>query len=172
MVTLGIDASTTTIGWSFFSDKVLDCGFIDISKLESTKEKAYCFINFITKNKYFNQSEQIVLEAALSGFIGGRTSQQTIIKLIRWNAVFSYILSEEFKDKKLILESVNTIRKNVFGKCRVKGVTSKDYVRFKLQEMIPDLDKFFVYNKKGNVDKRTEDILDAITCSMFKPNFT
>lgn len=171
MVTLGIDASTTTIGWSFFSTeskKILDCGFLDIKKLTTNKEKSQCFIEFIKNTKYIEQTHDIVLEGALSGFSFGRTSQQTLIKLIRWNAVFEYILSEEFPDKNLILESANTIRKNVFGKCRVKGVKSKEYVQLKLKEMINYLDDYTILNKKNNPDKRMEDVYDAIVCSMYK----
>jgi hypothetical protein len=170
MVTLGIDASTTTIGWSFFSNEILDCGFVDIKKLETNKEKSYEFIDHIKTNSNFKNCDNIILEAALSGYVGGFTSQQTIIKLTRWNAVFEYILREEFPEKNIHLESVNTIRKNVFGKCRIKGIKPKEFVKFQLESKVPDLDKHIVYNKKGNVDKRTEDIFDAIVCSMFKLN--
>ena len=168
MVTLGIDASTTTIGWSFFSKKILNCGFLDIKKIDSNKEKAYHFIDFIKRNIHFKDTTNIVLEAALSGFAGGMTSQQTIIKLVRWNAVFEYILTEEFgNEKNVCLLGVNTIRKNVFGKCRIAGMKSKEFVKFNIDNTNPEISDFIVLNKRGNVDKRNEDIYDAVTCSMY-----
>lgn len=169
MVTLGIDASTTTIGWSFFSknsNEVLDCGFLDIKKLSTNKEKAYHFVDNLIKRPLFKSVEVIVLEGALSGYRGGKTTQQTIILLARWNAVFEYILREEFPNLTIHLQSVNTIRKNVFGKCRIKGMKPKEYVKMKLDEKY-DLSKFIIKNTRGNVDKRMEDVYDAITCSMY-----
>lgn len=168
MVTLGLDASTTTIGWSFFSDKLIDCGFVDIHKLTTNKEKAYSFISFIRQHDMLNQCDVIVLESALCGFIGGFTSQQTILTLSRWNAIFEYILQEEFPDKCVIVEGVNTIRKNVFNKCRVKGMKPKEFVKVQLEQMIDNLDQFVIYNTRGNIDKRTADMYDAIVCSMYK----
>lgn len=170
MVTLGIDASTTTIGWSFFSDKILDCGFIDIKKLETNKEKAFFFVQFIKQNKFFDQCTHIVLEAALSNFLRGFSSQQVLLKLVKWNAILEYVLSEEFPDKKIILESVNTIRKDVFGKCRIKGLKSKEFVKLNLEKKVENLNEYVVYSKNGKIDKRTEDIFDAIVCSMYSVN--
>ena len=47
-MTLGFDASTTTCGWAFFDNiTVQDCGYIDISKLNTNKEKAFCVIDVL-----------------------------------------------------------------------------------------------------------------------------
>jgi Holliday junction resolvasome RuvABC endonuclease subunit len=171
MVKLGIDASTTTIGWAFFSHEpdspeLLDCGFIDISKLDTSKEKAYCFIDFITHHSLFEKVEILVLEAALSGFQMGRTSQQTIIKLVKWNGIFEYILNEKFPDKDIQLLGVNAIRKAVFGRCRVKGVKPKDLVKMELEERVPNIRDFIVLNTRGNPDVKNSDMYDAVVCSM------
>jgi hypothetical protein len=171
MVTLGIDASTTTIGWSFFSDKLLDCGFLDIKKIDTNKEKSYHFIEFIKNKEIFKDVSNIVLEAALSGYAGGMTSQQTIIKLVRWNAVFEYILREEFDiSRNVHLLGVNTIRKNVFGKCRIAGMKSKEFVKFNVDNMTPEISNFIILNRRGNPDKRNEDTYDAVACSMYNFN--
>ena len=58
-------------------------------------------------NSLLKDISVINLEAALSGFAGGFTSQQTIITLARHNAVFAYIIEEHFKIKVNLL-SVNT----------------------------------------------------------------
>lgn len=168
MIILGFDASTTTVGWSFFdtdNKKVLDCGFVDISKLETNKEKVFHVISVLNSNPFLSKINQINLEAALSGFMGGRTSQQVIIKLARFNALFEYIIGEHYKIPVNLL-SVNTMRKKIFGKCRIKGIKSKEFVRDELKKIII-LSKWDKFKKNGNWDDRNFDMYDAIVCSMF-----
>jgi hypothetical protein len=168
MVILGLDSSTSTTGWSFCENgKILSAGFVDTKKLETTKEKTLHVISCLEKIKEINQFDQINLEAALSGFAGGFTSQQVIITLARHNAVFAYIIEDHFK-KKVNLLSVNTIRKQLFGKCRIKGIKSKDFVRQELESLVPDVIKFTTQNKKGNWDERNGDMYDAVVASLYK----
>ena len=168
MVILGLDSSTSVTGWSFCENgKILSAGFVDTKKLETTKEKTFHVISCLEKIKEINQFDQINLEAALSGFAGGFTSQQVIITLARHNAVFAYIIEDHFK-KKVNLLSVNTIRKQLFGKCRIKGIKSKDFVRQELESLVPDVIKFITQNKKGNWDERNGDMYDAVVASLYK----
>lgn len=168
MVILGLDSSTSVTGWAFSKDgKVVSAGFIDTKKFDTTKEKTYHVISVLEKNDLISQIDCINLEAALSGFAGGFTSQQTIITLTRHNAVFEYILKEHFK-KQINLLSVNTMRKQLFGKCRIKGVKSKDFVKQELESLIPDIVNFTVKNKKGNWDERNGDMYDAIVAGLYK----
>jgi hypothetical protein len=81
--------------------------------------------------------------------------------------VFAYIIEEHFKIKVNLL-SVNTIRKQLFGKCRIKGVKSKDFVKIELEKILPAVTKFTVLNKKGNWDARNGDMYDGIVCSLYK----
>lgn len=170
MVILGLDSSTSVTGWAFSKDrKVLDAGFIDTKSLETTKEKAFHVISLLESTKYGKKFEYINLEAALSGFAGGFTSQQTIITLTRFNAVFEYILKEHFnKDVNLI--SVNSMRKQLFGKCRIKGLSSKEFVKSELEFLLPEVLDFCVENKRGNWDKRNGDMYDAVVCSLYREN--
>jgi len=168
MVILGLDSSTSTTGWSFCENgKILSAGFVDTKKLETTKEKTFHVISVLEKIKEIERFDQINLEAALSGFAGGFTSQQVIITLARHNAVFAYIIEEHFKNKVNLL-SVNTMRKQLFGKCRIKGIKSKDFVKQELESLIPDVTKFTVLNKKGNWDERNGDMYDAIVAGLYK----
>jgi len=162
---LGFDASTSTVGWAFSdNNRILDAGFIDIKKQDSSKEKSFHVISHIEKNPLFKKVEKIYLESALSGFAGGFTSQQVIIKLSRFNAIFEYILNEHW-NKPVILLNVNTARKKVLGKCREKGIKSKDFVKMYL-EKLHDIHKFDVLNKKNNWDVRNSDMYDAIILSL------
>ena len=168
MVILGLDSSTSTTGWSFCENgKILSAGFVDTKKLETTKEKTFHVISCLEKTKEIEKFDEINLEAALSGFAGGFTSQQVIITLARHNAVFAYIIEEHFK-KKVNLLSVNTMRKQLFGKCRIKGIKSKDFVKQELESLIPDVLNFTAKNKKGNWDERNGDMYDAIVAGLYK----
>jgi len=162
---LGLDASTSTVGWAISQNtEILAGGFLDIKKYNTSKEKTFSVIHFLESHPLFKSIEKIHLEAALSGFAGGFTSQQVIIKLSRFNAVFEYILSERW-DKPIQLWNVNTARKIVLGKCREKGVKSKVFVKTYL-EKIHDIHKFDVLNKKGNWDEKNSDMYDAIVLSL------
>ena len=51
MVILGLDVSTTTIGYAYTKyKKIQDMGFIDISKKTSIQEKAYKALDVIEEN--------------------------------------------------------------------------------------------------------------------------
>ena len=165
---LGLDASTSTVGWAFSDNgKIIDAGFIDISSQDTNKEKSLFVLDYLRSTLNLKYVSEVNLEAALSGFAGGRTSQQVIIKLARFNAVFEYIISEETR-LKVNLCNVNTMRKQLFGKSRVKGVKPKDYVRMNIGKYI-DVDKYDKKKKKGGWDERNSDMYDAIVCSLYVP---
>jgi hypothetical protein len=162
---LGFDASTTCLGWAFWNGiEIVDAGFIDLSRLETNKEKAFHVISVLDTNPNMPVTSTINLEAALSGFMGGRTSQQTIIKLARFNAVFEYIISEHWK-LPVHLVSVTTARKSVFGKCRVKGIEPKEYVKQQLSLRM-DLKKFDKINTRGGWDAHNSDMYDGMVMAM------
>jgi hypothetical protein len=165
MVSLGFDASTSTCGYAFTENgKILCANVIDISKFETSKTKANEIIKKV--NSHNINFDSINLEEALSGFGFGRTSQQTLIKLLRWNAVFEYILGETY-DKPVNLVGAMTARKQLFGKARIKGVDSKTFVNQELRKLF-DLTPFEIYNRNNVLDKKNEDIRDAIVISFYK----
>ena len=165
MVTLGIDASTTCVGYAFTKNKkILDMGFIDIKKQKTIQEKAYYAMDILESKEY--GIDKIHIEDSLSGFQGGRTSQQVIIKLAKFNAVFCFILENSVEVQ---VEGINpmTARKQVFGRARVKGVKAKDYVKSKIEEMY-DTKKWIKTTLRGNFDKRNIDSYDALVMSLYK----
>lgn len=165
MVILGIDLSSTVCGYAIYNTgKIIDGGFVDISKFTSYKEKAKHIID-ILKHKSF---EKINVEESLASFTFGKSSQQTILKLAMNKAVICYILEEEFKVEILSI-NVNTMRKQLFGKCRIKGVKSKEFVKSELERLMPDIIKLTVLNKKGNWDERNGDMYDAVVASCYDP---
>ena len=50
---LGLDLSTSTCGWAITKDKqIVDCGFFDISKVNTYKEKAYIIIGGLSSQTF------------------------------------------------------------------------------------------------------------------------
>ena len=167
MTVLGLDASTTVVGWAIQTDGIIqDAGFLDISKYDTNKQKGLVILETLVNHPLFFEIEKINLEAALSGFAGGFTSQQVIIKLSRWNAILEYMIGEDWH-KPVILLNVNTMRKKVLGKARIKGIKPKEYVKQELPKIVPNLTKFDKLNKKGTWDAHNSDMYDAIVCALF-----
>ena len=167
MKTLGLDASTTTVGYAFVEDKkVIDMGFIPINKEKTIRDKVEITLNEINKLDPFDEIDKIYIEDSLSGFMRGRTSQQTIIKLAKFNAVLTYCL--EFAYSEIVI-GVNpmTARKNLFGKSREKGVSAKDFVKKEIN-CLYSLEEYVKLTKTGLWDKRNMDAYDALVCALYE----
>ena len=166
MVTLGLDASTTCVGYAFTEDKkILDMGFIDIKKEKTPKDKVQKVLDFLHNNSYIDNVNDINIEDNLSGFAGGRTSQQVIIKLAKFNAILCFML-ENFEYN---VHSINpmTARKQVFGKARVKGKKAKQFVQEEIEKMY-NTNKWCKETARGNWDKRNIDMYDGLVMSLFE----
>ena len=167
MVTLGLDASTNCVGYAFTEDKkILDMGFIDIKKQKTPKEKVFKVLDFLNKSSYIDKVFTIYVEDNLSGFAGGRTSQQVIVKLAKFNAILCFVLEDTFE---IEVKNINpmTARKFVFGKARVKGIKAKDLVKMKIEEMY-NTKKWCKETTRGNWDKRNIDMYDGLVMSLFE----
>ena len=167
MVSLGLDASTTCVGYAFTKDKkILDMGFIDIKKETTPQDKVQKVLGFLNESSYIDEVMDINIEDNLSGFAGGRTSQQVIIKLAKFNAILCFMLEEMFD---FTVHNINpmTARKNVFGKARVKGIKAKDLVKMKIEEMY-DTKKWCKKTTRGNWDKRNIDMYDGLVMSLYE----
>ena len=167
MVSLGLDASTTCVGYAFTQDKkILDMGFIDIKKETTPKDKVEKVLGFLNESPYIDKVFDINIEDSLSGFAGGRTSQQVIIKLAKFNAILCFMIEQIFQ---MEVNSINpmTARKNVFGKARVKGIKAKDLVKMKIEKMY-NTKKWCKETARGNWDKRNIDMYDGLVMSLYK----
>ena len=166
MVILGLDVSTSCVGYAFTEDKkILDMGFIDIKKEKTPKDKVQKVLDFLNNSSYIDEVENINVEDNLSGFAGGFTSQQVIIKLAKFNAILCFML-ENFDFK---VHNINpmTARKSVFGQARVKGIKAKDYVKMKVEEMY-DTKKWCKTTTRGNWDKRNIDMYDGLVMALYE----
>ena len=166
MVILGLDASTTCVGYAFTQDKkILDMGFIDIKKETTPKDKVEKVLDFLHNSSYIDNVTDINIEDNLSGFAGGRTSQQVIIKLAKFNAILCFML-ENFEFN---VNSINpmTARKQVFGKARVKGKKAKQFVQEEVEKMY-NTKKWCKETTRGNWDKRNIDMYDGLVMALFE----
>ena len=122
-------------------------------------------LDFLHNSSYIDNVTDINIEDNLSGFAGGRTSQQVIIKLAKFNAILCFML-EHFEYK---VHNINpmTARKNVFGKARVKGKKAKEFVQEEIEKMY-DTKKWCKETIRGNWDKRNIDMYDGLVMSLFE----
>ena len=99
-------------------------GFIPIQKENTIRDKVELTMKEITTIDPFNKVEQIYIEDSLSGFSRGRTSQQTIIKLAKFNAVLVYCLEFAYGE---IVDGVNPMtHENIYSVRLVnKGLLQK-----------------------------------------------
>jgi len=168
MVTIGIDASTSTCGIAIVdnddTNKIKHASFVDLKKEYSFKEKIEIIKNHIDSTRI--DFDIIVLESPLIGFAGGFTKQQILVKLARFNGICEYVLGEYYK-KDVVLVNATTARKALFGKARVKGMKPKDFVKNELERMF-DLSKFKTLNKLGKTDKRIVDVRDSIVLACYR----
>ena len=167
MKKLGLDASTTTVGYAFVDGKdIVIMGFVPIQKEKTIRDKVQLTMDTITELDPFDQVERIYIEDSLSGFSRGRTSQQTIIKLAKFNAVLTYCLEFAYGE---IVDGVNpmTARKHLFGKARKQGVTAKDFVKKEIN-CLYSLEEYVKLTKTGLWDKRNMDSYDALVCALYE----
>ena len=139
--------------------------FINIKKYDIYKEKALFVLQELTNNINISKIDRIFVEDNLSGFSGGRTSQQTIIKLAKFNAILCFLLEDTLQ---IEVHSINplTARKQVFGKARVKGMKSKDFVKIKIEELY-DTSSWCKHTVRGNWDKRNIDMYDSLVMALY-----
>ena len=162
-----MDASTTTVGYAFVDGKdIVTMGFVPIQKEKTIRDKVQLTMDTITELDPFDQVERIYIEDSLSGFSRGRTSQQTIIKLAKFNAVLVYCLEFAYRE---IVDGVNpmTARKYLFGKARKQGVTAKDFVKKEIN-CLYNLEEYVKLTKTGLWDKRNMDAYDALVCALYE----
>ena len=167
MKKLGLDASTTTVGYAFVDGKdIVTMGFIPIQKEETIRDKVELTMREITAVDPFDKIDKIYIEDNLSGFSRGRTSQQTIIKLAKFNAVLVYCLEFAYGE---IVDGVNpmTARKHLFGTARKQGVTAKDFVKKEIN-CLYNLEEYVKLTKTGLWDKRNMDAYDALVCALYE----
>jgi len=115
MVVLGLDISTSNVGFCIFNDKeLLIADAINLSKNKCIFEKADLVKKVLLKIKKFN-IDKILIEENLQSFRAGFSSAKTISSLSKFNGIVSYIAQTIFLIKP---EFINVIHAR--SKCGIK----------------------------------------------------
>jgi hypothetical protein len=89
---LGLDVSTRIIGYTVMTDgfEVLECDYIDLSKIDLMIDKAEFVYEQLKKIKNKYDIGDVAIEECVSKFAGGRSSIKTISKLFFINILTQY----------------------------------------------------------------------------------
>ena len=123
MAILGLDISTSCTGWCILSDdgKIVDIGYIDLSKKEGLFEKASEVESYITNLSKDWPIDKVFIEENLQSFRSGFSSAQTISTLSKFNGIVSFVCFKVFSSEPVFF-NVNSARK-ILG---IKLVRKKD----------------------------------------------
>jgi Holliday junction resolvasome RuvABC endonuclease subunit len=110
---LGLDVSTSTIGWAVVSKgNLVDAGFIPLKSHKSLISKAKSAE--IALNSIFikHPIEHVYIEECFQRFARGLSSAATITKLASFNGIIQYVCFEVFAKEPALL-NVNKARKSL-----------------------------------------------------------
>jgi hypothetical protein len=163
---LGLDISTSMIGWSVFDEDqiLMESGRFKPNKKLSLEERAQSFGKFLLSPQIqrFNISK-VYIEAPFSAFAGGKTSAKTMSSLQRFNGMVSFISYQIFKSLPVLVK-VAEARKN----CGIKvprGTKAKSVVLAWVDNKFEDFE--ITYTKFGNPKAGCDDEADAIVIGLF-----
>ena len=111
MIILGLDISTTTIGYSVLNDMDDRIGFLDIRKEATLFDKLDRFAAFFDLLDNEEKIDVVGIESPLQGFVHGRTNAKTKLVLCQFNILCQYVLYK--KGTKIELLNVTSARNSV-----------------------------------------------------------
>jgi Holliday junction resolvasome RuvABC endonuclease subunit len=162
MMILGLDISTSTIGWCLMRDNgnLVDCGYIRLDKLNDMYEKLRCFEKFLDeKIVHLENDLQIYIEEALMMFKTKSSMAQVIAMLQRFNGMCSASIYYRLNVKPELV-NVNTARKI----CNIKvpkKVNAKEYVLSHVQGLNIIPQEKWELNRNQKLIKQMFDMCDA-----------
>jgi len=120
---LSLDISTSCTGYCIFNEnKLVDIGFINLSKHKDFYEKSAKVKSVIKELNEKHNIDQVAVEENLQAFRPGLSSAKTLMTLAQFNGTVRWICSEIFNIKPDAI-NVNTARKAVGLKINKKDKT-------------------------------------------------
>jgi len=120
---LSLDISTSCTGYCIFNEnKLVDIGFINLSKHKDFYEKSSKVKSVIKELNEKHNIDQVAVEENLQAFRPGLSSAKTLMTLAQFNGTVRWICSEIFNIKPDAI-NVNTARKAVGLKINKKDKT-------------------------------------------------
>lgn len=164
---LALDISTSIIGWSTWKeDEIQDQGFVYLSDYKGNPKELHERLDkAIDYFKEFSGVTEIAAEAALQKFTKGKTTANTMNKLIAMNFGLTYNLSRLW-DVPIKYIAVNQARKicgvSVPKKPRGSndGNWTKRHVTKQVAKKYPMIK--FEWTSSGNAKKGHDDMADSI----------
>lgn len=113
MKTLGLDVSTSIVGYTVLEDEnILEIGHIDFKKCNDLWEKADHAKDVLDSLVEKYEPDQVYVEESLLGFSTGLSSAGTLFTLAKFNALVSYFLYKK-TGKPVNYVGANSARKTV-----------------------------------------------------------
>ena len=160
-ITLGLDISTSKIGYSIIDDKfnLVEYGVWKYKTDIKLENRVKSLIEELKTLRGKYDIKQIFVEEPFIAFSGGRTTAVTMAKLQRFNGMCCYGVFDLFDICPILLSS-NQARKAV-GIKRKKGEDIKKKVIAWAKKQYPK-DFIFEMTRYGNPKPGTDDMADAI----------
>ena len=162
---LGLDVSTTRIGWAVINDKqeLVDSDFYKTDKKMGLEERAEDFLsNVLRPLSIVHKITEVRVEEPFSMFSGGKTTARTMSSLQRFNGMISLLVLQMF-DKSPTMVGATTAR----SRCGIKvprGTKAKVVV---LDWVDNKFDKFIMeHTRHGNPKPGLDDEADAIVVAL------
>jgi len=162
---LGLDVSTSRIGWAIINDKqeLVDSDFFKTHKDKSLEERATEFKDSVLKPiMALHNIVEIRIEEPFSMFSGGKTTAKTMSSLQRFNGMVS-LVAHQLLGKPPTLVGATTAR----SRCGIKvprGTKAKvvvlDWVDDKFDNFIME------HTRHGNPKPGLDDEADAIVVAL------
>ena len=160
---LGLDISTTMVGCAVLDPKLVRSENWDLSKCETTFDKAELIGAELYSLRSEYNIEHIFIETALKRFLPGRSRADTIIKLAKFNGIISWICYECFDFSPTYI-NVNTAR-SLYGLSFPRGTKGPKRKKMVIEAVIEKEKTAFKYEMaRGgrNYKKGTDDRADAV----------
>lgn len=164
MIKLGLDISTSTIGYCVLGNNVgiAEIGYIDLNKEEGVYNKVDEAMKKLDEilNRY-KTMDLINIEDNMGNFSWGKTKIQTVMLLAKFNGIISYELHKRgYKTEHI---NVRTARKNLgFKDLKANRNTDiKERVKDFCFMIEPKLKEYMMLNTKNEIKKEFFDMVDA-----------
>jgi len=164
-VILGLDVSTTRIGWAIINQKqeLIDSGVFKTKKDQSLEERAENLSkNVLEPLSVVHRISEVRVEEPFSMFSGGKTTAKTMSSLQRFNGMVSLLAHQIWNNPPTMVNS-RTAR----ARCGIK-VPRGTKAKVVIIEWVDDYyEKFNVeLTRHGNPKPGTDDEADAIVVAL------
>ncbi len=162
---LGIDVSTSKIGYSVIDDQknLLVYGFVKFKK-EPLEERAWKFFTDTLKNIDRNYKiKEVRIEEPFTMFSGGKTTAGTMAKLQRFNGMISLMAYHCFHKVPVLVSS-----RSARSKCGIKikrGENTKKKIIEWVEQKYPK-DFIVELTRHGNPKPGTDDMADSVVVAL------